>query len=194
VSPRGHCSKLSDAVAAVSREGLSSGGPARRRPRSQLPQRRSHDEFGRLTAAFARLLATLRSKWDRRSRRSTISVAKGSANLSHDLRSPMTPRGLPRDARNPRCDRRRIGRAADRELVGVALRNTRNAGRLVQSLGDLVAARRAELQAAQTKCSTRASCSTTSRWRFEQRAAKTGIVLRTETFGHRRAARGRARH
>jgi signal transduction histidine kinase len=58
------------------------------------------------------------------------------SNLSHDLRSPLTATATCLET----LDRRWQGdpaRETDRELLDVALRNTRNAARLVQSLGDL---------------------------------------------------------
>ena len=61
---------------------------------------------------------------------------EGVSNLSHDLRSPLTATVAcletleSRWAQDPQ-------RAPDQALVAMALRNTRNAARLVQSLGDL---------------------------------------------------------
>jgi signal transduction histidine kinase len=81
------------------------------------------------------MLETLRKQW-RELRRLDHFRREGVSNLSHDLRSPLTAtvacletleaRWLPEGARDD-----------DRRLVEIALRNTRNAARLVQSLGDL---------------------------------------------------------
>jgi len=93
------------------------------------------DEFGRLRQGFGAMLATLRMQWDKLQqldefRRESVS------NLSHDLRSPLTATVTCLET----LDRRwgfDPARADDRALVEMALRNTRNAARLVRSLGDL---------------------------------------------------------
>lgn len=126
--------ELTGAVAALSARGLDEG--AADAPRVLLPTA-SRDEFGQLNDAFSMMLATLRRQWSAL-RRLDHFRREGVSNLSHDLRSPLTAtvacletlesrwtRGAPADG------------AEDRRLVGVALRNTRNAARLVQSLGDL---------------------------------------------------------
>ncbi|MBK6865154.1 MAG: HAMP domain-containing histidine kinase [Ideonella sp.] len=56
------------------------------------------------------------------------------SNLSHDLRSPLTATVACLETLQAHGAR---AAAADAELIEVALRNTRNAARLVQSLGDL---------------------------------------------------------
>jgi signal transduction histidine kinase len=61
---------------------------------------------------------------------------EGVSNLSHDLRSPLTATVACLETLDGRwaADAQR---GDDRRLVEIALRNTRNAARLVQSLGDL---------------------------------------------------------
>ena len=61
---------------------------------------------------------------------------EGVSNLSHDLRSPLTATAACLETLDVRWAAT-PARADDRALVEVALRNTRNAARLVQSLGDL---------------------------------------------------------
>lgn len=135
--------QLTGAVAALSAHGLDDGQEdAAAAPRALLPPP-SRDEFGHLTAAFSMMLDTLRRQWSTL-RRLDRFRREGVSNLSHDLRSPLTATlacletlqarwaDVPPDARPDPADL-----AEDRRLVGVALRNTRNAARLVQSLGDL---------------------------------------------------------
>jgi signal transduction histidine kinase len=66
------------------------------------------------------------------------------SNLSHDLRSPLTATTACLEtldarwtARGETDDQTAADIADDRRLIEIALRNTRNAARLVQSLGDL---------------------------------------------------------
>ena len=129
--------RLTTAVSALSERGLEEGlaGPAR-----PLLPGASNDEFGRLTAAFEMMLATLRKQWGEL-RRLDHFRREGVSNLSHDLRSPLTATVACLEtldgrwaAAAPHADPARL---EDRRLVEIALRNTRNAARLVQSLGDL---------------------------------------------------------
>jgi signal transduction histidine kinase len=95
----------------------------------------SRDEFGQLTQGIRAMLATLRAQWGTL-RRLDHFRREGVSNLSHDLRSPLTATTACLET----LENRWAGdaaRAADRQLVEVALRNTHNAARLVQSLGDL---------------------------------------------------------
>ena len=123
--------RLTDAVSSISQRGLDAGladAP------TALPAV-SRDEFGQLTSAFEMMLATLRRQWAEL-RRLDHFRREGVSNLSHDLRSPLTATVACLET----LDERWAGDAArgeDRRLVEVALRNTRNAARLVQSLGDL---------------------------------------------------------
>ena len=124
--------QLTSAVATLSQRGLEDGAPGM--PEALLPVR-TRDEFGQLTAAFGLMLDTVRRQWATL-RRLDHFRREGVSNLSHDLRSPLTATTACLET----LEGRWIGdtaRAADRELVVMALRNTRNAARLVQSLGDL---------------------------------------------------------
>jgi signal transduction histidine kinase len=101
-----------------------------------LPDARDqHNEFGQLARGIGAMLQTLRQQWAEL-RRLDHFRREGVSNLSHDLRSPLTATSAcletlaNRWQGNPAHD-------ADRELVAVALRNTHNAARLVQSMGDL---------------------------------------------------------
>jgi signal transduction histidine kinase len=125
--------RLSDAVAAVGREGL--GGGAADPDALDLPGVEPRDEFGQLAAGFRAMLATLRQQWEAL-RRLDHFRRQGVSNLSHDLRSPLTATAACLETLESRWQAA-PGRDEDRQLVAVALRNTRNAARLVQSLGDL---------------------------------------------------------
>jgi signal transduction histidine kinase len=124
--------KLTQALATLSQRGLAEGLAVA--PTSPLPAP-TKDEFGQLTSAFEMLLDVCRRQWNAL-RRTDHFRREGVSNLSHDLRSPLTATiacletlaGRWADAAE---------RADDRRLVEVALRNTRNAARMVQSLGDL---------------------------------------------------------
>ena len=124
--------RLTDAVATLSRRGLEEGSATATQTLLPAPTR---DEFGQLTAAFEMMLATLRKQWSAL-RRLDHFRREGVSNLSHDLRSPLTATAACLETLDARWagDARR---ADDCRLLEVALRNTRNAARLVQSLGDL---------------------------------------------------------
>ena len=124
--------QLTRAVASISRDGLEDGAPGA--PEALLPAR-SGDEFGKLTQAFALMLETVRRQWAAL-RRLDHFRREGVSNLSHDLRSPLTATAACLETLEGRWQGD-AARAADRELVTMALRNTHNAARLVQSLGDL---------------------------------------------------------
>jgi signal transduction histidine kinase len=171
--------RLTDAVATLSAHGLEDGlgGNA---PALLPPPRR--DEFGQLTAAFAMMLETLRKHWAAL-RRLDHFRREGVSNLSHDLRSPLTATVACLETLERRWAEPAGGPAAigddERRLVAMALRNTRNAARLVQSLGDLArldepayALRRETVDAAELLDDIRA--------RFAERAAQRGVTLRLE--------------
>lgn len=125
--------QLSQAVAAVAREGLDAGAPGR--TPTDWPLAAAKDEFGQLSQGFRGMLDALRRQWETL-RRLDHFRREGVSNLSHDLRSPLTATTACLET----LDARFAGdaaRAGDRQLLEVALRNTRNAARLVQSLGDL---------------------------------------------------------
>ena len=129
--------RLTDAVATLSQRGLDAGaaGFATAPPAALPPVTR--DEFGQLTRAFEMMLATLRKQWSERQRLDHFR-REGVINLSHDLRSPLTATVACLETLDARWAGTATDAAAeDRRLVEIALRNTRNAARLVQSLGDL---------------------------------------------------------
>ena len=121
---------LSDEVASAARTGFTAGPlPV---PPAGPP---SDDEFGRLRNGFHALLSTLGRQWDEL-RRLDAFRRESVSNLSHDLRSPLTATVACLET----LDQRWLAepaRAEDRQLVAMALRNTRNAAGLVRSLGDL---------------------------------------------------------
>jgi signal transduction histidine kinase len=122
---------LTRAVSALGEKGLQEGTAA---TAFALPPA-SRDEFGQLTLAFGAMLATLRKQWDAL-RRLDHFRREAVSNLSHDLRSPLTATAACLET----LESRWVGdpsRAEDRALAEMALRNTRNAARLVQSMGDL---------------------------------------------------------
>jgi signal transduction histidine kinase len=123
--------RLTDAVATLSERGLDEGQTASAQQQLPPPGR---DEFGRLNAAFALLLDKLRHQFAAL-RRLDRFRREGVSNLSHDLRSPLTATVACLETLEARFDA--AAHAEDRRLVGIALRNTRNAARLVGSLGDL---------------------------------------------------------
>lgn len=132
--------RLTEAVAAVEREGLTANAAdaALTRTPDNFDLPAAHDEFGQLARGFRTMLMTLRAQWEAL-RRLDHFRREGVSNLSHDLRSPLTATATcleTLDARWAADPARYPNQAADRPLVEVALRNTRNAARLVQSLGD----------------------------------------------------------
>jgi signal transduction histidine kinase len=130
--------RLTRSVAEVTEHGLEdfSAAPGAAAPAVfTLAETAARDEFGQLTNGIRAMLDALRKQWGTL-RRLDHFRREGVSNLSHDLRSPLTATVACLET----LDNRWAGepdRAADRQLVEVALRNTRNAARLVQSLGDL---------------------------------------------------------
>ncbi len=130
--------RLSKTVAAVTRYGLedTSTAPGAAPPGTfGLVVSASKDEFGQLSNGIRTMLTTLQTQWNML-RRLDHFRREGISNLSHDLRSPLTATTACLET----LDTRWVGdgeRADDRKLLEIALRNTRNAARLVQSLGDL---------------------------------------------------------
>ena len=125
--------RLSQAVAAVAREGLDAGAPGTLS--EAWPEADAKDEFGQLSQGFRRMLDALRRQWEAL-RRLDHFRREGVSNLSHDLRSPLTATAACLETLDARFALD-AARSDDRQLLEVALRNTRNAARLVQSLGDL---------------------------------------------------------
>ncbi len=134
--------RLSAEVDAITRDGLGPVAPAglKDSPLVVAPAAvESPDEFGRLRQGFQVMLATLRSQWDAL-RRLDHFRREGVSNLSHDLRSPLTATVACLETLEQRwADLPQAGQrsAEERQLVAVALRNTRNTARMVQSLGEL---------------------------------------------------------
>lgn len=93
------------------------------------------DEFGQLREGFRAMLATLRTQWQAL-RQLDHFRREGVSNLSHDLRSPLTATVACLETLEQRWAND-SARADDRQLIEMALRNTRNAAQLVRSLGDL---------------------------------------------------------
>ena len=169
--------RLTDAVSTLSARGLDEGLTAAP-PALLSPAGR--DEFGRLTEAFSMMLATLQRQWAAL-RRLDHFRREGVSNLSHDLRSPLTATAACLETLQTRWHGD-AGRAQELELVEVALRNTRNAARLVQSLGDLArldepsfALRRESVDAGELLDDIAL--------RFADRAARQGVALAVDHAG-----------
>ena len=183
--------RLTDAVATISQRGLDENMST---AKALLPPR-TRDEFGQLTGAFEMMLDICLRQWNEL-RRLDHFRREGVSNLSHDLRSPMTATvacletlegrwsGISGSAGPGAPDPTRADAPAhdDRRLIEIALRNTRNAARLVQSLGDL-----AELDEPEFKL--RAEVVDAGELlediciRFAERAVKQGVTLQVEDAG-----------
>ena len=134
--------RLTEAVATISQRGLDESMST---AKTLLPAR-TRDEFGQLTGAFEMMLDISLRQWNEL-RRLDHFRREGVSNLSHDLRSPLTATVACLETLEGRwAAAPGAGHVAaqsdhphddDRRLVEIALRNTRNAARLVQSLGDL---------------------------------------------------------
>ncbi|MBA4177533.1 MAG: hypothetical protein C0505_13410 [Leptothrix sp. (in: Bacteria)] len=161
---------LSDEVAMAAREGFSmtAGVPA------PPPDAGTSDEFGRLRGGFHALLATLRQQWDELSRLDRFR-RESVSNLSHDLRSPLTATVACLETLDARWQGD-PARAADRQLVEVALRNTRNAAGMVRSLGDLALLDEPEFRLKPMRLDL-AEVLDDITLRFAARAAQQGLVL-----------------
>jgi len=168
--------RLTDAVATISQRGLDeSGEGGESAAQAEFAAiKKSNDEFGQLKSAFDMMLETLRKQW-REVRRLDHFRREGVSNLSHDLRSPLTATVACLETLEARWSG--ASSEDDRRLVEIALRNTRNAARLVQSLGDL-----AKLD--EPEFSLRADVVDTGELlgdiclRFADRALRQGVALR----------------
>jgi len=170
--------RLTGALSLISQRGLDDGLSG---AKALLPPR-TRDEFGQLTAAFDMMLDLCLRQWNEL-RRLDHFRREGVSNLSHDLRSPLTATVACLETLDGRWAAEPEGsRSEDRRLVEIALRNTRNAARLVQSLGDL-----AKLDEPEFKLRLEAMdagellddiCI-----RFAERAGQQGVVLRAEHGG-----------
>lgn len=162
--------RLTQAVAALSEKGLQEGA-AHAQP--LLPPA-TRDEFGQLTLAFGAMLATLRKQWDAL-RRLDHFRREAVSNLSHDLRSPLTASTACLETLQSRW----AGDAAredDHRLAEVALRNTRNAARMVQSLGDLATLDEPAFQLRTERVDLHELLADIAA-RFAERAAQRGVVV-----------------
>ena len=169
--------QLTDAMSQVSARGLEDGATE---AAAALPAALPHarDEFGQLAAAFSMMLATVQRQWTAL-RRLDHFRREGVSNLSHDLRSPLTATAACLETLETRWhgDAARID---DHRLVEVALRNTRNAARLVQSLGDLAQLDEPRFQLRAERFDV-AELIDDIALRFGERAAQRGVALRAES-------------
>jgi signal transduction histidine kinase len=168
--------RLTNAVATISRQGLDQGTEDAKR---QLPAR-SRDEFGQLTGAFEMMLDICRTQWNEL-RRLDHFRREGVSNLSHDLRSPLTATVACLETLDARwaASGETGARGEDQRLVEIALRNTRNAARLVQSLGDLAKLDEPEFKL-HPEVVDAAELLDDIALRFAERAAKCGVDLRAD--------------
>jgi signal transduction histidine kinase len=170
--------RLTEAVAAIERDGLRPDGSAGAPLETPEPLRRGDqaDEFGQLARGFRAMLDTLRMQWDAL-RRLDHFRREGVSNLSHDLRSPLTATATCLETLERRWQGD-VARGADRELLDVALRNTRNAARLVQSLGDLAQLDEPQFELRRERVDV-AELLDDIALRFTARAAAQGVTLTT---------------
>ena len=172
--------RLTEAVATVHRDGLTAEAALIHAP-DRFEFNSARDEFGQLASGFRAMLTTLRAQWEAL-RRLDHFRREGVSNLSHDLRSPLTATTAcleTLDARWAADPARYPNQAADRALVEVALRNTRNAARLVQSLGDLAQLDEPEFKLHPERVDA-AELLGDIAMRFAARAEKLGIALVAE--------------
>ncbi len=166
--------QLTRALATLSQRGLAEGLAIA--PTSPLPGPR-RDEFGQLTSAFEMLLDVCRRQWNAL-RRTDHFRREGVSNLSHDLRSPLTATVACLETLDARWGEA-TEHAEDRRLVEIALRNTRNAARLVQSLGDLAKLDEPEFDL-RTEAVDAAELLDDIALRFVERAARLGVALSSQ--------------
>ncbi len=170
---------LSDEVALAERQGFSVSVAAPALATVPGPAR-GNDEFAKLRSGFHGLLAKLRLQWDELKRLDHFR-RESVSNLSHDLRSPLTATVACLET----LERRWADapeRAQDRQLVEVALRNTRNAAGMVRSLGDLALLDEPQFKLRRMRLDLGEVMDDITR-RFEQRAAQKGVSLRFEQRG-----------
>lgn len=104
-------------------------------PPAQVSTGSSRDEFWHLQQGFHAMLTTLRQQWERL-RELDLFRREAVSNFSHDLRSPLTAATASLETLRQRWAGDAL-RDGDRQLVDVAMRNTRKAAELVRSLSDL---------------------------------------------------------
>jgi signal transduction histidine kinase len=165
--------RLTRAVATLSQRGLAEGLAVA--PGSPLPAP-TRDEFGQLTSAFEMLLDICRRQWNAL-RRTDHFRREGVSNLSHDLRSPLTATVACLETLDGRWSES-AERAEDRRLVEIALRNSRNAARMVRSLGDLAKLDEPEFSL-RSEAVDAGELLDDIALRFAERAARQGVRLRT---------------
>jgi signal transduction histidine kinase len=162
---------LSDEVARAGRDGFEGVAQAG----ADGAVIRGDDEIARLRRGFRALLAQLRAQWDQL-RRLDHFRREGVSNLSHDLRSPLTATTACLETLDARWAED-AGRESDRQLLQVALRNTRNASRLVRSLGDLAFLDEPSYQLQTTRLDLGEALDDIV-MRFDERARQQGVALR----------------
>jgi signal transduction histidine kinase len=165
--------RLTAAVSTLSQGGLAEGLAIA--PGSPLPAP-TRDEFGQLTSAFEMLLDICRRQWNAL-RRTDHFRREGVSNLSHDLRSPLTATVACLETLESRWAGQGE-RGDDRRLLEIALRNTRNAAGMVQSLGDLAKLDEPEF-GLRTEAVDAGELLDDIVVRFAERAARLGVALRT---------------
>ncbi len=169
-------SELSAAVAVAERDGFNaaaSNGPTPLRPTLR------RDEFGQLQRGFQMLLSTLRQQWDSL-RRLDRFRREGVSNLSHDLRSPLTATVACLETLEQRwAAPGKLVDASDRQLIEVALRNTRNAAQLVRSLSDLAMLDEPEFKLTASRIDVGEALDDIA-LRFADRAARAGVHLQAQ--------------
>jgi signal transduction histidine kinase len=174
---------LSEEVAEAERLGFGPNDSASPEPNPWLPASNSgahdstttRDEVARLRSSFRTLLAKLRQQWSELKRLDHFR-RESVSNLSHDLRSPLTATVACLETLELRWADN-AERAQDRQLVHVALRNTRNAAGLVRSLGDLALLDEPQFKLHLTRLDLGDVLDDISR-RFEPRALSQGVDLR----------------
>lgn len=130
--------RLTGAVNQIRDEGLLAPDPTQspmNDKRWAIPDTHNPDEFGQLARGMGAMLQTLREQWSTMHRLDHFR-REGVSNLSHDLQSPLTATTTCLETLDHHWQDD-AARQADRDLLAVALRNTRNAAQLVRSLGDL---------------------------------------------------------
>ena len=173
---------LTHAVATLSQRSLDVDQADQAGASQRLLPAPTKDEFGQLTAAFSMLLEALHRQWAAL-RRLDEFRREGVSNLSHDLRSPLTATAacletLERRWAADATAAAQPERDEDRRMVGIALRNTRNAAGLVRSLGDLARLDEPEFKLRIETVDT-AELLDAIALRFAERAAQAGVALAT---------------
>ncbi len=170
---------LSDEVARAERQGFSVDTAS-----LETQAVRGNDEFAKLRSGFHALLAKLRQQWDELKRLDHFR-RESVSNLSHDLRSPLTATVACLETLELRwaaAPDNSAERQQERQLVAVALRNTRNAAAMVRSLGDLALLDEPQFKLHPMRLDLGEVLDDITR-RFEQRAAQKGVALRFKQRG-----------